>query len=496
MPDKKDLVKVIIDGREVTVEKGTLIIKAAEQAGIYIPRLCYHDALKPDGNCRMCLVEVEGMRKPVPSCTTPVSDGMVVHTDTEALRKHRKAVLEFLLTSHPMDCPICDQAGECVLQDYYYEYSLQESRFREKKVRKPKRVIWSEHLIYDAERCILCRRCVRFLREVTGTEELGVFERGDHSYIGLFNGEKLTNPYAGNLVDLCPVGAITDRDFRFKTRVWFLDRTPSICPHCSRGCNIELHTNTRYNPFHRQRLYRIKPRHNPEVNSYWICDEGRYGYKFVDRDRLEKPVLKGKETSWEEALSYLKQSAAKGLKIFASAWMTNEEMAFLKELASRKGWAVELVGRPEGEGDSFLRKEDKNPNRKGAQLVGLEKGGDGASAALVFHFLPENLDDYEIKIGVFSNKFEGMEKFDLLLPCATFAEKEGTWTNFEGRVQRFHRALEPLGEAKEEGWILEKLAEAVGEDLKWDVAAWFARFADAAGLRAEYEKLPSTGVKV
>lgn len=495
MSGKKNLVKLTIDGREVQVEEGTLIIKAAEEAGIYIPRFCYHDSLKPDGNCRMCLVEVEGTRKPVPSCTTPVREGMVVRTDTEALRRHRKAVLEFLLTSHPLDCPICDQAGECVLQDYYFEYSLEEARFKEDKTKKPKRVIWGENLIYDAERCILCRRCVRFLREVTGTEELGVFERGDHTYIGLFNGEKISNLYSGNLVDLCPVGAITDRDFRFKSRVWFLNRTPSICPFCSRGCNIEIHTNTRYNPFSRQRVYRIKPRVNSEVNGYWICDEGRYRYRFIDKDRITRPILKGKEISWDEAKDFLKSVLNKKVKLFLSLWMSNEELLFGKELAEKAGWAIGIAEREKGEGDSLLRKEDKNPNRKGAELLGLKEKGEG-EVAVVFHFPVSDSENYSVKIGVFTNYFPEMEKFDLILPCATFAEKEGTWTNFEGRVQKFHRAVDPLPDSMEEGKILQLLSELKGKAMSWDVHHWFRRFAEKFSLQVDFETFPSEGVKL
>ncbi len=466
----RERIKIVIDGKEVETYRGTLIIKAAEDAGIYIPRLCYHEGLRPDGNCRMCLVEIEGERKPVPSCMTPVRDGMVIKTDTEELRKHRRAVLEFILTTHPMDCPICDQAGECTLQDYYFTYDLEESRWREDKVRKPKRVHWGKNLIYDAERCILCTRCVRFLNDVIKTRELGVFERGVHSYIGLFDGKKIENDYSGNLVDICPVGAITDLDFRFKSRVWFLQRTPSICPFCARGCNIEIHTNTSRirNRFSKQRVFRIKPRKNMEVNKWWICDEGRYSYTFIDNDRIEKPIWRGKEITWDEVSSRIMEIAGKDVRIYLSAWMTNEELVYWKNLTRTLQWRVSLVARPDGDDDNILRVSDKNPNRKGAEILGIKEERGKEEVAIVFHFVPEEISNHKIKIGVFSNKFEGMEQFDLILPCVTFAEKAGSWTNLEGRIQEFQKALEPLGESMEEGAIGEFISSTLGLSMVWD----------------------------
>ena len=477
MSDRKR-VKIIIDGKEIETYDGYSIIKAAEEAGIYIPRLCYHEGLKPDGNCRLCLVEVEGQKKPVPSCMTPVKDGMVVKTDTEALRKHRRSILEFILTDHPLDCPICDQAGECTLQDYYFKYDLEDSRWREGKVKKPKRVYWGKNLIYDAERCILCRRCIRFLDDVTKTGELGVFERGNHSYIGLFDGMKIENDYSGNLVDLCPVGAITDLDFRFKSRVWFLQKTPSICPLCSRGCNIEIHTNTDKlrNRFSSQRVFRIKPRKNMNVNKWWICDEGRYGYRFIDENRILKPIFRGKEISWEDVRVKLLEIAGKDVRIYLSAWLSNEELVFWKKIANVIKWKVSLIARPDGEGDNLLRNEDKNPNRKGAEILDIREETGDEEVMIAFHFVPENTSSHRFKIGIFSNYFDGLENFDLVLPCATFAEKSGTWTNFEGIVQGFQKALEPLGESKEEGEIGEIFSHALGLSLSWNLNKYREEF--------------------
>ncbi len=462
-------VKITIDGREVEVEQGTLLIKAAEEAGVYIPRLCYHEGLHPDGNCRMCLVEIEGMRKPVPSCMTPVREGMVVKTDTPALREHRKKTLEFILTTHPMDCPICDQAGECVLQDYYFTYDLEDRRYAEERERKPKRVHWGKNLIYDAERCILCRRCVRFLDEVTKTKELGVFERGIHTYIGLFDGRKIENNYSGNLVDICPVGAITDMDFRFKMRVWFLEKTPSICPFCARGCNIEIHTNTDRirNRFSSQRVFRIKPRKNMEVNRWWMCDEGRYSYRFIDERRIKSPYLRGREIQWDGVVRKLREIIGKDVRVYISAWMSNEEMVYWKRLAELLQWKVSLVKKPDGDEDGLLRVADKNPNTTGARVLNIREEAGNEEVAVVFHF-PEIRGEHKIRIGIFTNEFDGVERWDLVLPAAVFTEKEGHWTNFQGKIQKFHRALQPLGQALEEGKIGEVFAGAFGLELPWD----------------------------
>ncbi len=468
-------IKITIDGKEIETYEGTLIIKAAEDAGIYIPRLCYHEALKPDGNCRMCFVEIEGLRKPVPSCLTPAKEGMVIRTDTDALKKHRSSILEMILTTHPMDCPICDQAGECALQDYYFQYDLKESRWREKKEKKPKRVHWGKNLIYDAARCIICKRCVRFLDEITGTQELGVFERGIHSYIGLFDGNRIENDYSGNLVDICPVGAITDLDFRFKSRVWFLNRTPSICPFCARGCNIEIHTNTK-NPFSSQRVYRIKPRKNLEVNKWWICDEGRYSYEFIDSDRIEYPMARGKKTSWDSVRQEILKIVGKDVRLYVSAWMSNEELTYWMQIAKTFDWKLSLVGKPRGKGDEILKLPDKNPNRKGAEILGIREEIGHEEVAVVFHFLPVSLERHKIKIGIFTNKFEGMDKFDIIIPAAVFAEKEGSWTNFQGKVQNFQKALEPIGEAKSEGEIGEFLANTLGLDLQWEIGKYREEF--------------------
>src|SRR5436853_4130267 len=293
--------KFILNDQEVEAKPGQTIIQAADDHGMEIPHYCYHPDLPIDGNCRMCLVEVEKMPKLTPACTTLVNDGMVVRSENERVKEAVRGVLEFLLINHPIDCPVCDQAGECKLQEYYMDYDRQRSRFPlPAKVRKKKAIPIGPLVMLDQERCILCARCTRFLDEVTHTSELAIYERGDHCEIELAPGKVLDNPYSGNVVDICPVGALTSRDFRFRARVWYLERAESVCGACANGCNIEI--------YHREdRIFRFQPRQNLAVNQYWMCDNGRLSYRDLQGEgRLLNPfVRRGSEfvrATWESAL--------------------------------------------------------------------------------------------------------------------------------------------------------------------------------------------------
>jgi len=301
---------VTIDGQQITVPEKTNIIEAARMLGIEIPHYCYHPGLSVAGNCRMCMVEIEKMPKLAIACFTLCTDGMVVHTNSEKVRQARKNVLEYLLANHPLDCPVCDQAGECWLQIYYMQHGQYESRMMEHKIKKTKKATpIGPHVMLDQERCILCGRCVRFCDEITKTHELGIFGRGNREELDVFPGRQLDNQYSGNVVDICPVGALTDRDFRFQVRVWYLDVQDSICPGCSRGCNIQIHYNLdRPHHTHGRRLARLKPRHNPHVNQFWMCDAGRYGFKFVDAEnRIFTPMVRRADglmaADWQEAIA-------------------------------------------------------------------------------------------------------------------------------------------------------------------------------------------------
>ncbi len=468
-----------IDGREITVEPGTTVIRAAEMLGIHIPRYCWHPGLSIAGNCRICQVEVVKPKLRFPctvSCNLVASDGMEILTDSEAARKARADVMEFLLLNHPLDCPICDQAGECLLQEYSYAVGRDKSRFDEEKVHKSKRVRFSEEIVYDGERCILCTRCVRFMKEVAGEEQLAVVERGDHAEIAVAYGRELTSPYSMNIVDLCPVGALTSADFRFKSRVWFLTNVPSTCTSCARGCSITV--GARW-----EKIQRLTPRENPDVNRWWMCDHGRLNWKYVHApDRLGKALVKDAgrlaPADTDEAVRrahqlvnrFVTKRGADGLFGLVSARLTNEEIFLAREYLAGVAGVKNLDVRPRtGEGDDFLITADKNPNSLGASLIGIapEEGAVGlegfAEAVKAGRirgavFFGEDVDhDPEALAALDSLEFlvvmdyhltETARKADVVLPGVTWAEKEGTITNVDGWVSRLNRAIRPPGEAR------------------------------------------------
>ncbi len=487
-----------INGIAVSAPEGTTILNAAKQVGIHIPHYCYHSHLSIAGNCRMCQVEVEKFPKLQTACSTVVTEGMVVRTDTETVRKAVTGVLEFLLIHHPIDCPICDQAGECGLQDYYMTYGLHKSRYDlADKIHKKKVQDIGSRIVLDAERCILCSRCVRFLDEVTGTRELGFFRRGDHSEISIVPGHPLDNNYAGNLADICPVGALTSSDFRFKCRVWFLKGAESICTGCSRGCNITA-------DFKGDILYRYKPRVNDAVNRAWMCDFGRLEYKKANEDRLLVPFVRqdGREqaVSWGAAVPQvareLSQAAAvsgkDGVAVIASPQSSNEELYLVRRIAS------ELIGtgnlaftdRAPGDGfsDDFLVRGDKNPNSRGARLLGIPDGqafddllgkiAAGRIRALllfgnVLGALPEEetgklLSKVPFVAQVGTNNGPVSRAAHAVMPSASLVERGGTFTNCDGRVQRFHAGFPPRGKAKPPIEILLGLATRLGAGWSYE----------------------------
>lgn len=285
-------VKVKIDEKEFTVPANWTVIKACHENGIEVPHYCYHKDLSIAGNCRICMVGVKGAPRPVVSCAQPVTEGMEVTTKGKDIEEARKSVMEFLLINHPLDCPECDQSGECRLQNYSYTYGRDHGRFHEEKVIKSKATM-GPHVKYWGTRCIVCTRCVRFTDEVSGTGELGVIYRGDHSEIALFPGQTLDNPLSLNTVDICPVGALVSSDFLFQTRVWNLHSGKSLCSDCSVGCN------TRVDMDAKNQIKRIVPRRNDEVNKEWMCDYGRLSFPYVNESRLMKPMIDGKDASFK-----------------------------------------------------------------------------------------------------------------------------------------------------------------------------------------------------
>lgn len=475
------LVNLTIEGRPVAVPPGTTILEAAKVAGVLIPHYCYHPGLPVAGVCRMCLVEVEKFPKLAPSCATAVAEGQVVSVHSEKAREARKGVLEMLLINHPLDCPICDQSGECELQDYTYQEGRADSRYREPKRFNPVDDFGGD-VLYVQNRCILCTRCVRFMDDVAHDTVLNVSERGDRAYIGKFEGKDLTHPWAANVVDLCPVGALLSKDFLNKARAWELDRTASICTGCSQGCNIIVETRD-------NTVMRFRPRSNESVNQFFMCDHGRGNYRWLNRrDRLEAPSILGAgghaTVEWEVALE---QSARvlKGKRAFvlASPDLSNEALHLLSRLVTRSGGvgAFRVEQGPEaplpGAPDLSLR-ADRAANATGAQLMGftrhaapldLLQPGDAliiADARLRESDLPA-LARAAVVLVLGTAMPEHLPKADIVLPIANVAEEEGTLTNLRGRVQRFLQAKAAPGVARPSWFVLADLLGALGESAEY-----------------------------
>ncbi|HMK39750.1 MAG TPA: 2Fe-2S iron-sulfur cluster-binding protein, partial [Bacteroidota bacterium] len=450
---------ITIDDKVFEVENNLTIIQAARDNGIEIPHFCWHPQLSVAGNCRMCLVEVEKMPKLVIACSTQVANGMVVHTANPRVIQARQAVMEFLLINHPLDCPICDEAGECKLQDYAYAHSIGYSRFEEEKVHKPKRVELGPHVMLDTERCIMCSRCVRFCDEIAGKPQLTFSKRGDHVELTTFPGEKLDNAYSMNVIDICPVGALTSRDFRFKARVWEMSATETVCPGCARGCN--MNTWVRNNEILRQ-----TPRYNSEVNQSWMCDWGRLETprQVNSEARIKGPLMRKEsgvvEVGWDEAVARVAsefKAFRKGeIAVLGSASGTNEDNyalgKFAREVLQTRNIDFKRHSVP-GLEDKLLISADRTPNTRGAQEVGLQPGEHGANAEGIIRGIKEgsikalllvddnvasdpevaqNLMRLECLVVLASVENESTRLADIVLPSSTYAEKNGTFTNLQG----------------------------------------------------------------
>jgi NADH-quinone oxidoreductase subunit G len=454
---------LIIDDKQIEFVQGQTIIEAARAGGIEIPHFCWHPKLSVSGNCRVCLVEVEKMPKLVIACSTFAAEGMVVHTNSSKTLEARNAVMEFILINHPLDCPICDEAGECKLQDYAYAHSRGESRFEEIKNRKEKRVQLGAHVKFDGDRCISCSRCIRFADEIVKQKQLTFINRGDKVTITTFPGESFDNPYSLNVVDICPVGALTNQDFRFKSRVWEMSSTNSICTGCSRGCNTEIWVRN-------NEILRLTPRQNEEVNSYWMCDNGRLNtFKNVNSDsRIDGAFIRKEgqlqKTDWHDAINF----SAKGFKKYkgsetafiGSAFAACEDNFVLTKLARILGvtnisFAQHIIS---GDSDDILIREDKTPNSLGAELVGVKSGIDGILRAIKEGKIKSLLvleddiaainDEWENALGklnllivISTNQNKTTALANIVLGSSTFAEKHGTFVNFQGRVQRVRPAV-------------------------------------------------------
>ncbi len=503
-------VNVQINGTWYRFPKGTRIADACNSVGVHVPCFCYHPKLSVAGSCRMCLVEqgmpprlapgatptynddgyqtIQWMPRAVIACANTVAENMGIRTDGTLCAEARRAVLEFLLTNHPLDCPICDQAGECKLQEYTADYGRTAHRFTESKIKKGKNLSVGPRVNLDQERCVLCRRCVRFMKEVVGEEVLGVVGRGGHNAIACYPGKTLDSNYSMNVVDLCPVGAMTSKDFRFKMRVWFLKSTPTIDVNCGTGTNINIWTRE-------SQVYRITPRQNDEVNSCWMPDSHRLNYKYINApERLLTPLIrtdKGapqRPGTWDPLLrtvaEQLKrcQAGGHGIAIIASARMTNEELYLTRHLATLLGvTAVDIVPRVE-ENDGMLISADRNPNTIGAKLI---LGKSGRSLASIVRGVKtgrirslivlgedvtaeakipaEALHKLDYLLVMTHSESPTTAAADVVLPGVTFAEKSGTMINVTGRIQRLNQAIVPLGEARADWAILCGLLRACSD---------------------------------
>jgi len=481
-----ETVTLTIDGQSVTVPKGTNVLEAARTLGLDIAAFCYHPGLPVVAQCRQCLVTVEKSPKLQPSCQQVCGEGMVVHTTDEASTLARQQMLEFTLVNHPIDCPICDKAGECTLQKLYFDHDNANSRVDTPKVHKAKAVDLGPHIVLDQERCILCSRCIRTCDAVAGEHQLEFANRGDHEILTTAPGEQLDNPYSLNTVDVCPVGALTSKDFRFTMRAWELEATPSVCNGCATGCNVEIH--------HKHgRAWRLVPRHNPDVNGYWMCDEGRFTYHALREERLAAPLIEGLPASWDKAVA----QAAKRLGVFLkdpsqvgvvlSAQHANEDNFALARLA--KAWNAGHVfwaARPPvpARADGRLRVGDVNPNSAGVKAIAEALGLSLTPSLVLDRELPPSLRALVVLgdalPGVDPAKLVELELISIsahergpvaharvALPAAAWAETGGTTTNDKGRVQRMHAAFPPAGNALP-GWeAIVRLAQATGVKLGW-----------------------------
>ncbi len=475
------MVNLTIEGRPVSVPAGTSILEAAKQVGVLIPHYCYHPGLPVAGVCRMCLVDVEKSPKLMPSCATAVAEGQVVHVHNDKSLDARKGVLELLLINHPLDCPICDQSGECELQDYTFQEGRADSRYREPKRFNPVEDFGGD-VMYVPNRCILCTRCVRFMDDVHHDAVLAVAERGDRAVIATAPDAGLTQPWAGNVVDLCPVGALLSKDFLNKARAWELDRSASICTGCSQGCNttVEIRDNA---------VVRIKPRGNEDVNAFFICDEGRLGYRPLNRqDRLTVPMVAGHVGEWGAAVS-AGAAALTGKKahIVVNPSASNETFFLAARLAAKTGGAVKFAvpTGPEaplpGVEDLALR-ADRAANGAGAEILGARRESDpyaGLSAAHVLVLV--DIDPATVPAAATAAASSvvylgsvapaALAKVSAALPVSTIVESEGTLTNLRGRVQRFFQAKGSPGQARAAWFALADLLIALGEKADYLIAS-------------------------
>ena len=477
------MTKIIVNGREVEADPTKPLIHACHTNGEEVPHYCYHPGLSPVGSCRICQVEVKQGEAPprvVVACRTPVAEGMVVDTESPKAHETRRECLEFLLKNHPLDCPICDKAGECTLQDYSYHEQQGAGRTSEPRRQLAKRKDLGDVIVLDQERCILCSRCVRFMEEVPKTPQLVVGQRGAHSVIETFMDEPLSGNYQGNLADVCPVGALTLKEFRFEARVWNLHKMASTCAECSRGCSVTTEV------LRRKTVERFRPRYNAEVNEWWMCDVGRFAWGHANApERLEGAAIRGahgfEAADTDDAIEFARDvlSARPKALIVASPFITQEEGAELKRVADQLGQTPRFVSPAKNDlADDLLHTGDPCPNRRGLTDLGftastaaeiLEALGEHESVLLVGERVVELIgaealaeQPASMRCVVLECHLDELPMTDVGIGVPNHAEREGTWINVDGKagkiaaakpapsgVWRTQRSLERLSELLE-----------------------------------------------
>ena len=487
------MLKCTVNGKEIEVAEGTMVIEAFKQAGEDIAHYCWHPGLSVAGVCRLCMIEVEGAPRLIIACNTQVTEGMVVSNNSAKVQEAVKWGLDFHLINHPLDCPICDQAGECGLQDQYMKFGQYDPEMAERKVKKRKVVDLGRKIVLDTERCILCSRCVRFTDEVTKTSELGIFNRGDRSEIGTHEDKPLDNDYAVNVVDICPVGALTSKDFRFKQRVWYLDNDSTVCNGCSTGCNVNVYYNEKG-------YFRVKPEHNKDINDYWMCDKGRNIFKHVNKEnRLLKAIKKTEAgtqmmapgAAAKDVASLIKNYSSDQVAVVFTGQYTNEEyedaMMYIDKLGTKKVYHWVNNSESFDDFDGILLRGDKNPNTAGLikaleakslnstweQLEAELNSGAIKLVILAGPELQEYFPDIQEKIQLFSkaenlvvlssNPNPAYRDVDYLIPMKTFVEKKGSFTNFAGTVQKIQKMRLVVSQALSLGEAMQLMA---GDELQ------------------------------
>jgi NADH-quinone oxidoreductase subunit G len=512
--------KITVDGKSLEVPDGTNVLEAVLSNNIPLEHFCYQRYLPVAGNCRTCMVEIEGPKGNMLTvgCNTKVAEGMVIHTLSPKAKAAQKSALEFLLLDHPLDCPVCDKAGECKLQNQYMEYGLYDFRrgvTRDFKGGKAEDI--GEHIMLDQERCVLCTRCIRFVDEVPKTSELGIVHRGHESTITIFPGNRLDNPYSGNVTDICPVGALTLKEFRFKQRVWFLKKTESICHGCARGCNMTVEQN-------KGTIYRFMPRENSELNKTWMCDEGRFSFNYYQENRVTEVrtghEIRNLDEGIRQLAKVLEGLSPEDVAGIASPAGAMEDNYLLKKLFEKrfnvKNLAAPFWGKP-GSSDNILRLADKTPNRQGLKLLGIDTEGEELLAriekgafkvVLMMHNNPFGQDEARAQkvygkvkalVVLSVHKTKTADLASMLFPVRTFIEKNGTFVNATSRLQRFRQAIEPESQDVIEAslWI-SRLAKALkldGFDFPDTPSVFNAMAKEVAALQGmTFNSIPSTGV--